>query len=707
MNKHGENIMSFGFDKEEYLNGLLTEWSYRVDDGKPDPQNFGHQMVLRDILTEWDWDMPTINEFITNLKEVESTKRGTLIKGKPTDAGTTRYYFTDEKEDLHLVTKGYGQGKQWQPASSNDVAKKDVSDESGESESGESKLKRDKIEAGKLGDAQDKLSDGGIKQRGLEIGYTEKDGFKPAPGNAGSMLAEIMTGEVSAHLENNSNMTDNELADAIYSQVMNTALGRQNAGIGTSDKKSKIKVMSRGMFEGKNKELAVKCQIIAKAGREKYERMSSAIKNLQENGKLGNQVDVRNYYGHEISIKKQVNLIENNAGPFYTSKGVEIPKDVLVDLIRKSGGGENPSDTSTIALDSEGRGVVTFHSDKLTTADIQANSTPNMESEQAKKMVDKMDISDSEKEKSKSIIENGQKHLTIKEDQLKQAANGPARELAGGDVEQILSDIKSDKGITGKATASSHLAKSLMSRGKIHPYIRKYLPQQDTGYSEAQLLKAFYEFAGDDNAEHDLTTSQLKLLYRSAKQNGYDISSKLGKIREESLQVQRDTNNELNKMSITLPSGDKKPLGDYIESQNIMDKLHIGVVDGEKGHGVGKYPGLFNLNMGGTIVEAEQIRHCLNVENSNDFVQHFKVGIPGAGEEVIRNAKTGQITGNNVFIYAIDKSGKKIPIAVKTQRSKHGESGKLNTTYQWSPQTQKCFKLQSKWNRKYKKYMKL
>ena len=45
-------------------------------------------------------------------------------------------------------------------------------------------------------------------------------------------------------------------------------------------------------------------------------------------------------------------------------------------------------------------------------------------------------------------------------------------------------------------------------------------------------------------------------------------------------------------------------MGDYIESKNVLDKLHIGVVDGEKGKGVGKYKGLFNLNMGGTIVEA-------------------------------------------------------------------------------------------------------
>ena len=36
--------------------------------------------------------------------------------------------------------------------------------------------------------------------------------------------------------------------------------------------------------------------------------------------------------------------------------------------------------------------------------------------------------------------------------------------------------------------------------------------------------------------------------------------------------------------------------------------------------------------------------------------------------------------------------GERIPVAVKTQRSKQGESGKLSTTYQWHKDTQKCFK---------------
>ncbi len=147
-----------------------------------------------------------------------------------------------------------------------------------------------------------------------------------------------------------------------------------------------------------------------------------------------------------------------------------------IDLIKKSGGGENPSDTSTIAIDEQGRGVVTFHSDKLSTGDIQANSTPNKESEQAKELIDNSELSDVEKDKAKSIIEEGRVKLEEKENQLKQAANEPARKMARRNLDQILDDIKSNKGIDSKATTSSHLKKSLYSRDKPHSSIKEYLP---------------------------------------------------------------------------------------------------------------------------------------------------------------------------------------------------------------------------------------
>jgi hypothetical protein len=599
-----------------------------------------------------------------------------------------------KKEDVYVKNKKSGSVytvKKVNPETHVEPSKDDIekAKEDDKSDTDDTPKEVKGIENGTLSDSNDELSDGAIKQKGLEIGYKETDDFKPAPGNAGSMLAEIMTGEVASILENNPNMSDEELFEAIYNHVKDTTLGKQNGDYTKKTNKS-------GKYADKNADLMKKCESIGKAGREKHQRMNEGVDKLANDGKITKPVKTRNFYGHKESIDKQVQLIEKSEGPFYTNNGVEVPKDVLIDLIKKSGGGENPSDTSSIAMDENGRGVVTFHSDKLSTADIQANSTPNKESENAKEIIDSSDLSDDDKKKSKSTIENGQKKLAEKESELKEAANGPSREMANADLSEILKNAKNNTNSDGTPNKD----KTSTRLGKIHgtretkKRILKYLPDGASydDASEEQRLKAYFDYMGDDNKEIEPTGDQVKFLYRVAKQNGYDISSTLGKIREESLQIQRDTHSELNEQSVTLPNGDKKPMGDFIEAKNVMDKLHIGVVDGEDGKGVGKYPGLFNLNMGGTVVEADELKNCLNVDNSDDFVTHFDVGEPGDGEEVTKNVKTGQTTGRNIFVYAVTKDGKRTPLAVKTQRSKQGEDGKLSTTYQWHKDTQNCFK---------------
>ena len=107
--------------------------------------------------------------------------------------------------------------------------------------------------------------------------------------------------------------------------------------------------------------------------------------------------------------------------------------------------------------------------------------------------------------------------------------------------------------------------------------------------------------------------------------------------------------------------------------------------------GVGKYPGLFNLNMGGTLVEGDELKKCIDVDGTDDFIENFEVGTPGDGEEETKS-KTGAITGRNIFVFAVTKAGKRIKVAYKTQRSKQGQSGKLSTTYRWDNGIQNCFK---------------
>jgi hypothetical protein len=708
------------------IENLIEELSIRSKEGIPNLQNREHIWILSEILTEWG-----LGEIKHELLENLLTEKGSVSTSaakQAKDMGLQHIAFgyyskNGEKPATHKADKDQirpvkpGEFEKDAAEVSGEEPKPEKSGDSGEvGEEGETqepqqnvkgkasfshapdiKTKTDKEEKkttkkivdttrivpedSSVSDVDDELSDGEIKQMALNFGTKNKEKFKPAPGNVSSMTAEILSGEAKFHLDQNPNMSDDELTLKLYNQIKDTELGKE---LGSET------VSSSGKYAGYNKDLLSMLKSVAKSGRKKWERNQKGIQNLKSQGKLSDPTTTRSYYGHEVSIQKQMELIESLDGPFYTRDGVEVPKDVLLNFIKNSGGGENPSDTSTITVDERGRAMVSFHSDKISLSDIQANSTPNQEAENAKKIVEESDLPPQIKEQANQIISQGQDLLNQKENELEQAANQPARELANGDISQILNDIKSDKGITGKAKVSNKL-KSLLSRGKPHSNLLPYLPQQEEPYTEEQLLKAFYEFAGDDNREGEMTSDQLKLLYRSAKQQGYDISANLGKIREESLEIQRNTHRKLNETSITLPNGDSKPLGDYIEAKNIIDKLHIGVIDGESGEGVGKYTGLFDVNMGGVIVEPDQLKTCLNTDNTDDFISHFEVGTPEKEDEVIINRETGQITGRNIFVYAVTKGGKRIKVAYKTQRSKAGESGKLQTTYQWDKETQKCF----------------
>lgn len=702
------------------IDKLLRELSYRV--GIPNIYDKEHQSIMSEILSEWgEYDIKEkIFEFLNeddkidaetpvDYQDKEGNKQQTTYKNAmSSDKESPQYKAAiklkkdgpkqDDSVSKSSVEKTLGPNSDFAKKSKereervNDKEKESkTSDDSSEETNTKNpafNTESTKPQNGKVSDIDDEYSDGDIKQLALEYGTKNKEKFKPAPGNAGSMMGEILSGEGFFHLDENPDLSDDELTQKLYDQIEDTKLGEENGG--------NKKPNSRGKYAGKKEDLWKKCESIARSAKTKHQENQKGIDRLESEGKITKPVKVRNFYGHEKSISQQVKLIESINGPIYTKEGIEVPKEVVIDLIKKSGGGENPSDTSTITIDKDGKALVTFHSDKLSTSDIQANSTPNKESEQAKELIENSNLTDIQKQDLISTISDGQRKLEEKEEQLKSAANEPARQMTNGDVSKILDGAKKDVDKDGnpqKDKTSTKIKTSLTQRGKPHPNIVKYLPEQDEPHTEEQLFKAYLEYMGDDDKEEEPTGDQVTLLFRVGAQQGYDISKDLSRIRKESLDVQRDTHKKLNETFIALPNGKQVPMGDYIEGQNLIEKLHLNVMDGEKNEsGVGKYPGLFNLNMGGTLVEADELKKCIDVDGTGDFIENFEVGTPGDGEEVTKNTKTGAITGRNIFVFAVTKGGKRIKVAYKTQRSKSGQSGKLNTTYQWDKGIQDCFK---------------
>ena len=692
--------------KDLFLDNLIRDWAWRVNNGMPDPKDRDHLGILEDTLRHLRYSEEFILEYMSELKEdgehdtqalddkeKEKADRLKLVwKGK--GYGKEKDDFITHKNVNGKLTAVDNDEESEDPDAGNMLSAKDgdYDRKDFDAEKKSSDVETEVKKPGTLSDSNDKDSDGAIKQKALDVGFkTVKDKagniiFKPAPGNASSMMNEIMSGEVGSMLEANPNMTEEQVADEIYKQLENTAFA-ENSPVGVATDKKDRKT-------GKDKGLLTKSRIAAKAGIKKHNNTQEGIKRLQSEGKLGSDLKVVNFYGHADSLTAQTKMIQSSDGPFYTRKGVEVPKKELLELIKNSGGGENPSDTATITKDDQGKMMVEFHSDKQTTADIQGSSTPSVEFDKAINVIKKdQNLTQEQKNEITATLTNSKNALKTKESEIVTESRRPAVELGKKPISQVLDKINSEPNIQRK------LAKSLRSRGKPHPYLVDYIEEKKDSYTDEELLTAFLKASADPENETEPTRNpQQKLLMRISAAYGLDPTEALARIRKESLNIMQDNHKGLNKQEITLSNGKKLGVGDYIEANNIVDVLHLSVIDKE-GKGVGKYDGLFNVNMGGIVLDEDILKRALGVDNTQEFIGRFETGTIDDGMpdsekysySTDPETKEKRISGRNVFVYYV-VGDKKIPVAKKTQRGGDGPTSSLRSTYSWSKEMQQIFK---------------
>jgi hypothetical protein len=504
------------------------------------------------------------------------------------------YEYTDEeKKAMGIPPEAQARGGKWYvgdeyagkvvdgrflPASPEEVEKEKLSKKTAPSRKKEPRKK--KISSGKpvvqkMSGATDELSDYIAKQAILN------GKISVGLGNNSSALSEIMSGVVFDYLQDSPDMDEESLVKQMYQDTKDTKLGK---AVSSGERF----VKSGHEYVGMDKKLTSVLRQTARSGRAKFKMTLEGVSSLVSQGLMTQPITHRNYSGHGESKNQIKKLIETTPGPFYTKFGVEIPKEELFELIESAGKGKNPSDTTTIATDNEGRSMVILHSDK-----IDMNATQG----------------------------------------------------------QVRPQVEMDKSIDFIKTSG--------------------LSEEDISKAEEVIRAAKIEFAKKEN---ELKSSD-------------DVES----VRVESIDILRQLTNNLNQFEVTNIDGKKKPLGDWLQAKELVETLHIDVIDGEDSQGVGRFAGLFNLNMGGVVVETEQLKNCLGSQNSIDFTSNLQVEVP-EGEEQYTKSKDGKITGRVIYVYAVDKAGQKFKVAKKVQRSSGGQDGKLNNLYVWEPDIKNCFK---------------
>ena len=710
-------------DQQSMMSEILTEWN-----------EFEAKQIIFEFLTEKDEKKPEDDKYVNTggkgyIKKTDKAKydaQGKDFDGetftkegpgvyKAIKKGDDGNQDTDNKDAVEkTIGKNSDYGKK-QVELEKRVADRDNKNQSGdESEKGTSDLKNSPVSRSQT---IDRGGDSEVKNQAFKYGFKEivdKNGnviFKPAPGNAGSLLNEVVSGEVAQMLEEDPNLSDEQVIKVLKERFGNTPLfnskgknGNTGNGLATGVKKSEIP-------EGENKGLYSKLLLATRSGRRKHTKcLESAQKRGFKNPKI------ENYYGHSSSFDAMVNDIKDKQviGP----NGEEISQEEAEQLIRSGGGGDNPSDTASLVFDKNSNKVILlFHSDKDSTSAIVAQSSLKAEAEANEENIDKL-VSDGKLTKEQGDkLKKDQEELVRKnkeiESELKEVGVAPAKFfLENIDINDAVKSVKNDTNADGSEDGNATLSKFggidygksggvKTKDGVVTKSISKYLPDgvSPKDATDAEALTAFFKFMADDNKEVEPTEDQVTLMERLnsrfIERGAPDIFSKLEDIRNRTLQVQRDFITEQDNQTVKV-NGKDVGVGTYLEGSTVFKQFHLEAVNPNSQTGVHKYPGMFETNHGGLAVDGDTLKGCLggNVESKDDFISRFEVG-PLEEQLGNRGSQKGKTTGGKRMVFAIftDVNGKerKIEVGQKVMRTKTGKTGKLQTVYQWSDDMKNCF----------------
>jgi len=678
---------------------ILNELSFRVSDGVPDLTNEQHLMKLFDVLKEHEWPVEARVELLKNLTEVD------IVKKKQKD-GSYGGAYTVQKHNPErgqkLITKNASQDQIKQVQKK----KKDDGDDDSTQGSEESQVS--------MSNTIDRGGDSEIKNLALKYGFKEIEGvFKPAPGNAGSLLNEVVSGEVAQMLEENPNLSEEELIDILYKRFGDTELFKSKKKNGNSGNTIAGDLKTGDIPEGKNKGLHSKLILSVRSGQRKYKKSQEVAK---KNGFKNSKIE--NYYGHSSSFDAMVNDIKDKQviGP----DGTEISQEEAEQLIRSGGGGDNPSDTATLVFDKDSNKVIMlFHSDKDSTEALVAQSSIKAEAEANEENIDKMVEDGSLTKEQGDKVKKDQQELIRKnnetESKLKKVVNEPGKWfLKNVKPKDALKSIMNDEnpdGSTDKNSTKSKWHPGVISKatGKINKNLKKYLPEgaDPNNPSDEEALEAFLKFMGDDDKGVDKdgdpivpTDGQVTLMERLnsrfIEKGAPDIFSELEDIRNESLQLQRDFITEQDKIKVKV-DGKEVGMGTLLEANTVWKQFHLEASNPNSKKGVHKYPGMFETNHGGLAVDGETLTECMggDVKNKDDFITRFEVG-PLEEQKGVSGTQKGKTTGGKRIVYAITSGGEKIEVGQKVMRTKTGKTGKLQTVYNWSKDMKDCFEKEGK-----------
>jgi hypothetical protein len=538
-----------------------------------------------------------------------------------------------------------------------------------------------------------------------------ENGFIPGkgapPGNPGSNYNENMSNEGVKLLELYPDLSEEALTRIIFERTRRTKLGKQQkdtsivskAGLPLPDDIRKLSPEYRIIYKN--------ALITARSARQKFDRARRGATEAAKNGfgsKYGHQV----FGGAKTDLEAAKKLVEKAPRVFVYDEElgvVEVPKEEILKWIGESGGGENAADTMVLTVDAKGNVIYDGWSDKKTLKDIQGNSTLNEEYSGMAGLVADL--------QTQGVLDEDTAVATVA---ILQGAQLESDSIEKGysDVSRTLStyflDRKRDLSRYGKMAREQKETKKHFGNWlrkiqavkdgemKSSPYttaikkaleeVKKLKLNGETAafYIMCQLAQEGLLTADDRKVLERIAAAESKAIAAKnngtlpKEHNGLNVQEALNDLRLDVINLQRDTVKKLNQRKVKTQSGKTVKLGDFLKAREIIGFLHLDKIDMPEGKD--DYRQVLRRNtqliLEGIPVSPKKLRSCLGVKNTREFEDNFEVAFDDGDT-------------NTVYIYSINKEGKRVLIAKKVYRSKTGLTGATGTTIEWTKDMQTCF----------------
>jgi|21_taG_2_1085346.scaffolds.fasta_scaffold00045_19 hypothetical protein len=712
---------------KQLIDEVIEDWFYLHPHGFADePYNIQDLRVLRETLQSKKYPTQVIEETIEFLTE----KAKHLVKNK--ESGRV-YAVQNINPDIHDVLKKNASPEDIEAASkgskstskqNDDTPEKDAPKDvevkrsstgvHGNLEDGDNQDKHDVLEHGYKG------SKAYYKKNKIKDPYTGEI-KKPAPGSAGSAFNEIVSGEGMHILDNNPDMSEEELADKMYNEFGKTALGQEQSysgqvkddiparfwearnkakGSGTIDNPENPEA-----FKLAERQIATysKCLIVARAAKDKHSISQERISNLQESGNFGTPKNTQTFYGTAKSLAAQKKAVAN-AKKVIMPDGTTLRKEDVELLIQESGKTLNPSDTATFVMDENGTLLIQFHSDKTDPSDPQGSKTLSNDMADLEKRIDaNTTLSPEKKAAAQKVVENHNSQMIAIETTYNDQTAAIAGSLENYDLDEQVEVLEAEM----KKNKKNYLDQALLdSKGQLKPKYQAHIPegadpQNMSNKEKIQAIRSFIKTPTPDDAKFadGKKADDLKVISKIAeklsKKMGKDapddinIKKVLAKRRNQVVDIHRDRKNKLNQVDSGPP-----PLGDLEEAQEVTEGFHLDILDDNKYDAnepdqkkrlKAIMSNAFDIHMGGTVANRDTLRAALGVNSLQEFKDKFRVKEEekltyGPGGE-----KGGIVTGKVVFTYVIaEEGGEPIELGRKTYRSSDGPTGTTRTIIQYA-----------------------